>query len=198
MFPIIKRILNSPSSFWILLAIPAPALLADISERNRYYAEIMYESGLLSVQLMVLALSLTPLLGLLNWWRPARAVIRWLIQRRRAIGVASFGYAALHTFFYVRQMGSLELVVLDLSEKELAIGWVAFAILLALGLTSNTFSLRLLGKRWKQLQRWAYGAALLTALHWFWVNQFLNELLIWFLPLILLQTIRIMRKSSMN
>ena len=107
MLPFIKTIFNHRFFLWFILAIPAPALLADIFEKNRYYAEIMYESGLLSVQLMVLALSLTPLQKLFKNWPSIRGGIRWLVKRRRAIGVASFGYAALHTFFIYAKSGQL-------------------------------------------------------------------------------------------
>jgi len=35
----------------------------------------------------------------------------WLAKRRRWIGVAAFGYAALHTIFYVVDIDSLQLII---------------------------------------------------------------------------------------
>ncbi|MEE9313258.1 MAG: ferric reductase-like transmembrane domain-containing protein [Rhizobiaceae bacterium] len=193
MLPFIKTIFNHRFFAWLVLAIPAPALLADVFTRERYYAEIMYESGLLSVQLLVLALALTPLMRLSKKWAKVRIVIRWLILHRRAVGVASFGYAALHTYFYLREVGSLELVWLELSEISLTTGWLAFAILLVLAATSNMFSVLRLGKNWKPLQRGAYIAAVFTAIHWYFIGQYQMELLLWFTPLAMLQMMRLTR-----
>ena len=186
----LKRVLDAPSTTWVVLALPAPALIIDFEERERYYAEIMYESGLLATQLVLLALAITPLLHLTRGWKLAQRGLRWLQRRRRYIGVAAFCYATLHTLFYLRQTGSLELAALDLAEFDLAIGWLAFALLTVLAATSNNISVRLLGRRWKVLQRAAYAAAALTALHWYLINQFQMELLLWFAPLILLQAYR--------
>lgn len=195
MLTLAKNIFNSPYTLWIILALPAPALLADFSAKNRYYAEIMYESGLLSVQLMVLALALTPLMKLIGHWSLPRKILHWLIKRRRAIGVASFGYAALHTVFYIREIGSIELIWLELSEISLAVGWLAFIILIALAITSNNFSVKHLGTRWKILQRTAYAAAAFTALHWLLIEQFQKELLLWFVPIAVIQALRITKKA---
>ena len=47
-------------------------------------------------------------------------------------------------------------------------GLISALILIALLATSNDYSLRILGTpRWKQLQRWNYGAAALAAIHTF-------------------------------
>lgn len=187
-----KRVVDAPLTTWILLALPAPALLADIGVNERYYAELMYESGLPAVQLMILALAITPAMWLTKNWPRVHGIVRWLGKRRRYIGLAAFGYAALHTFFYIREIGSLDLVILELSEIELTTGWLAFVILLALALTSNDFSVRWMGKRWKRLQRGAYLAAAITALHWFLFDQFLNEMLWWFGLIALLQIARVL------
>ena len=188
----LKTILNSHYTVWLVLALPAPALLADIARHERYYAEIMYESGLLSVQLMVLALAITPLLHILRWSNSAVVVLRWMQKRRRAIGVAAFGYALLHTFFYIRETGAFDLILLEMADIALTTGWLAFVIMTVLAVTSNNFSVRKLGRRWKLIQRTIYICAALTALHWLLIDQFLRELPIWSLPLIVLQTFRLL------
>ena len=195
-FSFLKRVLDAPSTTWILLALPAPALIVDFEERERYYAEIMYESGLLATQLVLLALAITPLIHLTKGWLHAQRVLRWLQTRRRYIGIAAFCYATLHTIFYLRETGSVELAVLDLAEMDLAMGWLAFALLAVLAATSNNISVRLLGRRWKVLQRAAYVAAALTALHWYLINQFQMELLLWFAPIVLLQAYRVLKNAN--
>ena len=189
----LRSLLHSQELFWLLLALPSLPLLADLWWAERYYAEIMYESGLLSVQFTVLALAITPLLQLVKDWSPGRKIMLWLQKRRRAIGVTAFGYAAIHTTFYVRETGSLELVWLDIPEPELAVGWIAMVLFLVLAITSNSGSVRWLKSKWKPLQRLAYLAAAFTALHWWLIGQFQKDLLIWFVPIAVLQLVRILK-----
>ncbi|NKB50654.1 MAG: iron reductase [Rhizobiaceae bacterium] len=191
-----KYLLNAPLTSWIVLFIPAPALLADFVGQNRYYAEIMYESGLLATQLMILALAITPAMRLCRNWPVVLKPLRWMQKRRRYIGVAAFGYGLLHTIFYIRQIGSAELIFLELEEISLATGWIAFIVLLALAATSNDFSVRSLGRWWKKVQMAAYFAALLTLLHWWFIGQFLDQMLVWFVPLALLQVPRLLHALS--
>ncbi len=186
-----KHLLNSPIATWIVLFMPAPALLADFVGQNRYYAEIMYESGLLATQMMILALAITPAMRLCRNWPAMLKPLRWLQKRRRYVGVASFGYGLLHTIFYIRQTGDAGLIFLDLEEISLATGWIAFITLLALAVTSNDFSVRRLGRLWKRVQMAAYLAALFTLLHWWFIGQFLDQMLFWFIPLVLLQLPRL-------
>jgi sulfoxide reductase heme-binding subunit YedZ len=194
MLKLCRTILDAPIFSWVILFLPAPPLLIDLIERNRYYAEIMYETGLLACQLLIVAMAITPLLWLCRYWPPALKVLRWLQKRRRFIGVAAFGYATLHVVFYIRHVGSMELVWLELEEWELASGWLAFLPMALLALTSNDWSVKLFGRYWKPLQRWVYWVALLTILHWWLIDQFLNDMMIWFLPLIALQLWRTVRK----
>lgn len=188
-----KKIIDSPYATWLVLFLPSIPLLWDLVEDNRYYAEIMYESGILATQFLVLALAITPMMRLVKAWPSGRAVMRWLQKRRRYIGVAAAGYGALHAVFYVRHTGSLELVLLELEEISLLTGWVVMVLFVALAMTSNDASVRRMGKWWKRLQMTAYGAALFTALHWWLIDQFLDQLLIWFVPLLLLQLPRLFR-----
>lgn len=194
----LKRLFHAPYTTWFVLALPSFPLLADIGVHERYYAEIMYESGLLSVQLLVLALVITPLMHIMRSVKPALSILRWFQKRRRAIGVASFGYAALHTFFYIRESGSLEVVLLELVEIDLALGWAAMVLMTLLAITSNNVSVRMLGSKWKIVQRAVYFAALLTALHWIWIDQFLNDLLMWAVPIVTLQIIRIGKNTFLR
>jgi sulfoxide reductase heme-binding subunit YedZ len=45
-------------------------------------------------------------------------------------------------------------------------GWIAFAIFLALALTSNQTSVQMLRGAWGRLHWFIYPAAILTAAHW--------------------------------
>ena len=71
MIRLLKNALNSPYAAWLVLFLPAPNLISALLEDNRYYAEIMYESGTLATQLMILALAITPLMRLSRGWSVA-------------------------------------------------------------------------------------------------------------------------------
>ncbi|MEZ5771863.1 MAG: hypothetical protein R3D61_09635 [Defluviimonas denitrificans] len=45
---------------------------------------------------------------------------------------------------------------------EILVGWISFAIMIPLLLTSNDQSVRKMGTDWKRLQRWVYPAAMLA------------------------------------
>ena len=82
---------------------------------------------------MIIAMMLTPLSML---FKRARWV-RWLMQRRRPLGVAAFGYAALHTIIYVVDMQTLQLMLDEFWALGIWTGWAAFAIFIPLAVTSN-------------------------------------------------------------
>ena len=98
----IRALINSRYLLWVILFLPSLPLLKDFIWRERYYAEMMYESGVLSVQLLVLTLAITPISQLLKWLGQGQGIGLWFIQRRRYFGVASFVYALIHTALYVR------------------------------------------------------------------------------------------------
>jgi sulfoxide reductase heme-binding subunit YedZ len=109
----------------------------------------------------MVALSATPLRRLTaNTW------VTNFTRYRRAIGVASFGYAALHTGVYLERKWGAGLILKEGLEPELAAGWLAFGVFLLLALTSNDASTRTLGPQWKRLHRSVYLAAVLTFAHW--------------------------------
>jgi sulfoxide reductase heme-binding subunit YedZ len=117
----------------------------------------------------------------------------WLLARRRAMGVAAFGYAALHTLFYLVDLGSLQAVMAKFFALGIWTGWAAFAILVPMALSSNVGSQRLLGPRWKTLQRLIYLAAILTLVHWIAIHNGFAGALAHFVPLGLLEAYRAYR-----
>jgi sulfoxide reductase heme-binding subunit YedZ len=149
--------------------------------------ELVGPSGEWSARLIVFTLMLTPLSMLFR----GQGWIQWLVRRRRAFGVAGFLYAALHLFFYIADMETLENVLAEIGALGIWTGWAAFFLFLALALTSNDASMRALKKGWKKLQRLAYPAALLTLVHWIFVHDDLQGALLTFAPLGLLYAWRL-------
>lgn len=180
-------------ALWAVLAIPAAIWLAQALGMDPYdWEELLHPTGELSARLLIVALALTPLVQLF----PSAQPLRWLIRHRRAFGVAAFGYAALHTGLYLGAMGNLD----DILAEALAIGiwpgWVAFALMLPLALTSNDAAMRALGAGWKRLQRLAYPAAILTLVHWIFIHNNRWTALAHFAPLAALELLRLSRRFT--
>lgn len=179
--------LNSRQFFWFLLALPSVFMIHGYLSAELYYGELMHASGELSVRLLILTMAVTPLRLLF----PTVAWIVWLQRRRRYLGVATFGYALLHTLFYADKIGRLPELLAEAVAFEYWTGWLGLLLFAALTATSNERSVKLLRFAWKKLHRWVYAAAILSFLHWLLVAFDVVPGLIHALVLGLLETIRI-------
>lgn len=184
---------STPSSrliFWLLLAVPALLILARwVTEPEPWLADYVAETGAWSARLLIVALSLTPLRQLVG---PRRWLVE-IIRHRRAIGVAAFCYLLLHLAFYVADMSGLDAILEEALIPSMLAGWLGLAAMLPPAMASNNASMQALGKRWKSLQRLVYIAAVATLIHWLLVHDGRTEALLHFLPLALLQTLRLAR-----
>jgi sulfoxide reductase heme-binding subunit YedZ len=185
----LRASLNAKPLFWALLALPAAHILHRLLSEDVLPDELVGPSGEWAARLIILALMLTPLAQLL----PRAGAVAWLIRRRRAFGVAAFCYALLHLAFYAAEMETPANVLAEIRLPGIWTGWVAFALMLPLALTSNDASVRLLKRGWKKLHRLAYPAALLVLAHWIIVHNALIEALIQSAPLALLEAWRLAR-----
>ncbi len=175
---------------WLFLALPlAAALVRYALDPDAWPGDLLHPTGEWSARFIILALMVTPLRQL---WPQARAV-RFLARHRRALGVAAFLYALAHTAAYVADMGNLADMLAELGAPAIWTGWAALLILVPLGLTSNDAAMRALRSGWKRLQRLAYPAAILTLIHWALVHDGLTAALLHFVPLVLLQVVRVAR-----
>lgn len=182
-----SRIWNSGYTFWLLLSLPALPMLASLAEGN--LRGVLHPSGEFSARFTIITLLLTPLVML----APQVRAFRWLMARRRAIGVAAFLYAALHTLAYVMREGTLAKILAELPQVGIWTGWAAFALFILLGLTSNDFSLRRLATGWKNVQRLVYPAAVLILLHWIYESHGPGGIIVHFAPLAALEVYRVGR-----
>lgn len=181
----------SPYALWFLFALPGGLMLgtALTSDDPRIFHELIHPSGEFSARFLIVAMMATPLAMLLRGWRGPI----WLKKNRRYLGVASFGYAALHTLFYVIDKGSMAGVINEVSRFYIWTGWIAFVIFVPLAVTSTDYFVRIMGPWWKTLQRWTYGAAVLTLLHWAALHNWEHptSAIVHFLPLTLLEAYRV-------
>ena len=174
--------------FWVVLALPGIAAFAQLTS-GANPGDLLHGSGESSARLMIIALLLTPLRLLF----PNVRVLTWLRQHRRDLGIAAFAYALLHTVLYLFDKGALSAVVAELGAIGIWTGWAALAIFIPLALTSNDLSARRLGPNWRALHRTAYIAAVLTLVHWIYVQNNIAPALVHFVPLAGLEIYRVLR-----
>ncbi len=157
----------SPLKLVALAALAAPAAtLALASALGTLGAEpverLQDEAGRWALRWLLLSLAVTPLRLLWRWNR--------LILVRRMIGVAALAYALGHLAAYAAlEDWVLATVAGEIASRVyLAIGAVALAGLLALGLTSTDGAVRRLGAaRWQGLHRLSYVIAPVAVTHVF-------------------------------
>ena len=181
-----RIILNKKPTFWLLLAIPALLMLRRYASGDLIAMDMLHPTGEWAARLMIIAMVLSPLVSLLG----PRPWLNWLVQRRRALGVAAFVYSVLHLLFYLIDMGNLDDILAEFWALGIWTGWAAMLLFVPLALTSNDASMRRLKAGWKQLQRLVYPAAVLVLVHWIFIHNNLIPALVHFVPLVLLVAAR--------
>jgi sulfoxide reductase heme-binding subunit YedZ len=157
----------SPLKSIVFALLFAPGLwlawrLADGQLGPRPIDEVIHQTGLWTIRLLLITLAVTPLRQLLRWPQ--------LVTVRRMIGVAAFAYAAAHlTAFAADKAFDLGLVATEIVTRfYLTVGALALAGLAALAATSTDRMVRRLGGRnWRRLHRLVYAIGILAAVHFF-------------------------------
>ena len=182
----LRIILNKKPTFWALLCLPAMLMMRPYVFGDVIAMDMLRPTGEWSARFMIAAMVLSPLLSLIG----PRPWLSWLIQRRRALGVAAFGYAILHLTFYIIDMGNLDDILAEFWALGIWTGWTAILLFVPLGLTSNDASMRALKAGWKRLQRLVYPAAVFVLVHWIFIHNDLGSALLHFIPLVLIVAAR--------
>jgi sulfoxide reductase heme-binding subunit YedZ len=120
--------------------------------------------GLGTLVLLLITLSMTPLLKLTGW-------AGWVAVRRQ-LGLWCFAYVVLHLSGYTAFILGFDWSQLGIELRKrpyIIVGTLGFLCLLALVVTSNRYSQRRLGSRWKKLHRLAYVVLGLGLLHMLWI-----------------------------
>ena len=147
--------------------IPLALLIWDAAHDNLTANPIQaatFRTGKPALVLLVVSLACTPLHTVFGWHEPLKV--------RRALGLYSFMYVALHflIFVYLDYGLDLELLIEAVFEKRYAlVGFAAGIILLMLAATSFRFWQVRMKKNWKRLHRLVYLASLLAVTHYVWL-----------------------------
>ena len=121
-------------------------------------------TGLTALSLLLMTLTITPLRRLTGR--------NELIRLRRMLGLLAFFYVCLHvsTWFVLDWFFDFASMASDVVERPfITLGMTTFLLLLPLALTSTAGMIRRLGKRWQQLHRLVYVAAITAIIHFWWV-----------------------------
>jgi sulfoxide reductase heme-binding subunit YedZ len=120
--------------------------------------------GLGTLVLLLITLSMTPLQKLTGW-------AGWIAVRRQ-LGLWCFAYVVLHLCSYMAFILGFDWSQLAVELRKrpyIIVGALGFLGLLALAVTSNRYSQRRLGLRWKKLHRLVYVILGLGLLHMLWI-----------------------------
>jgi sulfoxide reductase heme-binding subunit YedZ len=182
----LRIILNKKPTFWAFLCLPAMLMMRPYVFGDVIAMDMLHPTGEWSARFMIAAMVLSPLLSLIG----PRPWLSWLIQRRRALGVAAFGYATLHLIFYIIDMANLDDILAEFWALGIWTGWAAMLLFVPLAVTSNDASMRALKAGWKRLQRLVYPTAVLVLVHWIFIHNNLGPALMHFIPLVLIVAAR--------
>ncbi|WP_416467536.1 protein-methionine-sulfoxide reductase heme-binding subunit MsrQ [Pseudomonas sp. LFS044] len=125
---------------------------------------LMDRLGLGALIFLLITLSMTPLQKLTGW-------SGWVVVRRQ-LGLWCFAYIVLHILCYLFFILGLDWgqFAVELRKRPyIIVGALGFVGLLALAVTSNRYSQRRLGARWKKLHKLVYVILGLGLLHFLWI-----------------------------
>ena len=117
---------------------------------------IQLQTGRWALKFLLISLAVTPIRRLTGW--------NVVIQFRRMLGLFAFFYATLHfaSYFAFDLNFAIDTMVTDVLKRPfIALGFTAFLLLIPLAVTSTRGWIRRLGKKWTQLHRLVYVAAIL-------------------------------------
>jgi len=120
--------------------------------------------GLGTLILLLVTLCLTPLQRMTGW-------AGWFFVRRQ-LGLWTFTYVTLHLCAYLVFVLGLDWGQLGVELQKrpyIIVGSLAFLLLAALAVTSNRYSQRRLGRRWKTLHKSMYLVVILGLVHFLWI-----------------------------
>jgi sulfoxide reductase heme-binding subunit YedZ len=124
---------------------------------------LIHGLGSWGLRLLLVTLCVRP--AAVAWHQPR------LMRVRRMLGLFAFTYLVLHflTWLVLDQSLNATLIVADIAKRPyITVGFTALLLLVPLAVTSTDRWMRRLGRRWQQLHRLVYAAALLGCIHFWW------------------------------
>lgn len=126
--------------------------------------ELVLETGEWAIRFLLLTLAITPIRTVTK--NPA------ILRYRRMIGLYTWFYASLHLLTVLTYLlgWSWPILVEEFSERPyMALGIIAWVLMIPLVITSNSWAQRKLKRRWKALHQLIYLIAILACAHFIWL-----------------------------
>ena len=152
---------------FLLALVPFFLLLIRVQQNNLGpdpAQELSIETGEWALRFLLITLALTPLAQLTGEVR--------FVRQRRMLGLFALFYASVHFLSWMAFILGFRwrAIAEELLERPyITIGFAAYLIILALGVTSPRAMVRRLGKNWKRLHKLIYLAAVLALIHLLWI-----------------------------
>ena len=128
-------------------------------------SKITNNTGEWTLRFLAITLSLTPLRNF--------ARLKWAVDFRRMVGLFAFFYVVLHftTYIWLDQYFDVHSILKDIVKRPfITVGFASFVLMIPLAATSTKGMIRRLGgKRWNQLHRLVYAAAIGGVIHFYWL-----------------------------
>jgi sulfoxide reductase heme-binding subunit YedZ len=143
---------------WLIYQATAGLLGPDAGK------ELVLETGVWGLRFLLITLTVTPLRRLLN-----KTVF---LRYRRMLGLFTWFYASLHLVSVLTYLlgWSWPIFLEEFSERPyMALGIIAWSLMVPLGLTSNRWAQKKLGRRWRPLHQSVYLIAVLACAHFIWL-----------------------------
>ena len=152
---------------FLLALVPFFLLVIRVQQNNLGpdpAQELSIETGEWALRFLLITLALTPLAQLTGEIR--------FVRQRRMLGLFALFYASVHFLSWMAFILGFRWMAIaeELLERPyITIGFAAYLIILALGVTSPRAMVRRLGKNWKRLHKLIYLAAVLALIHLLWI-----------------------------
>jgi len=161
---------NSPLRVLVFLGclVPFAALVNGVASNSLGpdpAEHLMHVTGEWVMRFLVLVLLATPLAR--NGWPR-------LSRYRRMLGLYVWFYATLHLLVFAQvfiDWSGVQLVEELVDRPYVLVGFLAWLILVPLGITSATAIRKKMGKRWRQLHKLTYIVVILGWLHLLWLSR---------------------------
>lgn len=162
------------STFFLASLIPLGRLvwLGYIDDLGANPIELITRStGTWSLVFLCITLAMTPL-------RLITGSTLW-IKMRRMFGLFCFFYACIHfsIWFFLDQGIDLQAMIHDVLKRPfITMGFLSLVLLIPLAITSNSWAVHKLGRRWTLLHKLIYVIACTVITHYWWHKAGKNDL----------------------
>ena len=150
-----------------LALVPAARLVYRIYTGDLTANPVEYlenQTGDWAITFLIVSLAITPLRRLSGW--------NEIIRLRRMFGLVAYFYAVAHVTIWFTLVSFFDLATMaeDIVKRPfITVGMGTFLILTSLAVTSTKGAIRRMGRRWQQLHRLVYVAAIGAVIHFWWL-----------------------------